>query len=87
MTEEEIKKMQEENNSLKEENKKLTEENTSLKSKNEEHTSSIKGLKDDIEKLKEEVKEGFANTQKKLPAQDNKSKVKPDLLEALIDAK
>lgn len=84
MTEEEIKKLQTENETLKETNRKLTEENASLKSKNEEQSDSIKGIKDDIEKLKTEMRDGFAKTQEKIPTHDNKPKT---LLEEIINAK
>ena len=83
MNEEEIKALQDKAKSLEDENKRLLEENKSLKTKNEEQASSIKGIKDDIEKFKAEVRDGFATTQAKLPAQDNKPK---SLLEEIKNA-
>ena len=83
MTEEEIKALQDKAKSLEDENKRLLEENKSLKAQNEEQASSIKGIKDDIEKLKAEVRDGFATTQAQLPTQDNKPK---SLLEEIKNA-
>ena len=83
MTEEEIKALQDKDDSLEKENKRLNEENASLKSKNQEQSDSIKGIKDDIAKFKEEVKEEFVKTRES-QAHD----IKPEsLMEAIINAK